>query len=158
MRAIRKTAATLIWSVSFALIYRLCRFLAGTHKKCKTVGPCCIRSRDFGVRPGTGPNFQGSWSSPWDLSISVLGSILNRREKLLRKNILRCCNPISCCNAPTRLDITSCTQQKSDLARKRERHLRTVRVMQMPKYGQIRQESRLLRAPSHRQLVFLSCC
>ena len=47
---------------------------------------------------------------------------------------------------------------QADLAIERERHLTTARAVQIPKYGQNKMESRLLRAPSSRHLKFPSCC
>ena len=45
------------------------------------------------------------------------------------------------------------------LKRERERHWATMRVaLQIPIYGEIETESSLFRAPSRRQLTFLSCC
>jgi len=41
----------------------------------------------------------------------------------------------------------------ADLARERDRHLTTARAVQIPKYGQIRTESRLFRVHSSRHLA-----
>ena len=48
--------------------------------------------------------------------------------------------------------------QVADLTRERERQLTTAHAEQILKYGQIRIESRLFRAPSSRHLTFPSCC
>lgn len=49
--------------------------------------------------------------------------------------------------------------RQADLKRERERHWATTRVaLQIPIYGEIETESSLFRAPSRRQLTFLSCC
>ena len=52
----------------------------------------------------------------------------------------------------------SSTSNQADLARQREPHLTTARAVQIPKYGQIRTESRLFRSLSRRHLTFPSCC
>ena len=46
----------------------------------------------------------------------------------------------------------------ADLSREGKRHSTTARAEQIPKYGQIITESRLLRAPSSCHLTFPSCC
>ena len=48
--------------------------------------------------------------------------------------------------------------RQADSARQREPHLTTARAVQIPKYGQIRTESRLFRSLSRRHLTFPSCC
>lgn len=49
--------------------------------------------------------------------------------------------------------------RQADLKRERKRHWATTRVaLQIPIYGEIETESSLFRAPSRRQLTFLSCC
>ena len=47
---------------------------------------------------------------------------------------------------------------QADLAIEQERNSTSARAVQVPKYGQIRIEARLLRAPSLRHLRFSSCC
>ena len=47
---------------------------------------------------------------------------------------------------------------KADLARQRERHLTATHAVQIPKYGQIKMESRPLHALSRRHVTFLSVC
>ena len=44
------------------------------------------------------------------------------------------------------------------VSKERKRHLTTARAQQIPKYDQIRTESRLFRTPSSRHLTFPSCC
>ena len=46
----------------------------------------------------------------------------------------------------------------ADLAREREHHLTTACTKQIPKYSQIRTESKLFRMPSSRHLTLSSCC
>ena len=46
--------------------------------------------------------------------------------------------------------------QWADLARERETHFKMAAAIQTPKYGRIRTESRLFRAPSRRHLTLLN--
>ena len=56
------------------------------------------------------------------------------------------------------LDLAHSNGPLADLARARERHLTTARAEQVPKYGQIRTESRLFRTPFSGHLTFPCCC
>ena len=71
----------------------------------------------------------------------------NQYFTLMRRfwQMLRCGSPI---------EVTDAT----DLARQRELDLTTARAEQLPKYSQIRTESRLFLAPPRRHLTFPSYC